>query len=116
MSTIRVDNFAPSAGGAEFGIEGIAKAFAKVSAISTILGSENISSVTDVATGEDDLTFTNNFGSSDYSLTGAANDENNTRSWMFRSEATSGFTARVRTSSNSLNDTVYSFCSTGDLA
>lgn len=60
MSTIRVDNFAPSAGGTAFGIEGIAKAFAHYNQASDITyDTGNVSSITDVGTGDFDINLTN---------------------------------------------------------
>ena len=54
MSTIRVDNFGPSAGGTTYSARGIAKAWVNFDGTGTIAArdSENVSSLTDNATGD----------------------------------------------------------------
>jgi hypothetical protein len=53
MSTIRVDNFGPSAGGTTYSARGIAKAWVNFNGTGTIAArdSENVSSLTDNGTG-----------------------------------------------------------------
>lgn len=72
MSTIRVDNFGPSAGGTTYSARGIAKAWVNFNGTGTIAArdSENVSSLTDNGTGNFDINFTNNFGLADYVTNG----------------------------------------------
>jgi hypothetical protein len=53
VSTIRVDNFGPSAGGTSYSARGIAKAWVNFNGTGTIAArdSENVSSFTDLGTG-----------------------------------------------------------------
>lgn len=69
MSTIRVDNFGPSAGGTTYSARGIAKAWVNFNGTGTIAArdSENVSSLTDNATGQYTINFTSVFGAADYS-------------------------------------------------
>ena len=71
MSTIRCDNFGPSAGGTTYSARGIAKAWVNFDGTGTIAArdSENVSSLTDNATGEYTVNFSNSFAAADYSLT-----------------------------------------------
>jgi hypothetical protein len=68
MSTIRVDNFGPSAGGTTYSARGIAKAWVNFDGTGTIASrdSENVSSLTDNGTGDYTVNFTNAFGAADY--------------------------------------------------
>ena len=61
MSTIRVDNFGPSAGGTTYSARGIAKAWVNFDGTGTIAArdSENVSSLTDNATGGYGVNLTN---------------------------------------------------------
>jgi len=68
MSTIAVDNARPSAGGTSYSLtSGVAKAWVNYSHnVNTINGSNNISSITDDATGVFTVDYTSNFSSSSY--------------------------------------------------
>ena len=68
MSTIRVDNFGPSAGGTTYSARGIAKAWVNFNGTGTIAArdSENVSSLTDNGTGDYTVTFSSAFGAADY--------------------------------------------------
>jgi hypothetical protein len=68
MSTIRTDNFGPSAGGTTYSARGIAKAWVNFNGTGTIAArdSENVSSLTDNGTGDYTVNFTNAFGAADY--------------------------------------------------
>jgi hypothetical protein len=70
MSTIRVDNFGPSAGGTTYSARGIAKAWVNFDGTGTIAArdSENVSSLTDNGTGDYTVNFSNAFGAADYSV------------------------------------------------
>ena len=78
MSTIRVDNFGPSAGGTTYSARGVAKAWTKWTASSAapvIDNSLNTSSLTDIGTGLTQTNYTNAFSAAaDYavSLAGSA--------------------------------------------
>lgn len=75
MSTLRVDNFAPSAGGTSFGIEGVAKALVNYNqTVPTVNGSENLSSVTDNAAGNFTMNLTNAMANTAYAGSGSAAD------------------------------------------
>ena len=73
MSTIRVDNFGPSAGGTTYSARGIAKAWVNFNGTGTIAtrDSENVSSLTDNGTGDYTVNFSNAFAAADYSFAGA---------------------------------------------
>jgi hypothetical protein len=68
MSTIRVDNFGPSAGGTTYSARGIAKAWANLNGTGTIAlrDSLNVSSVTDIGTGNFDFNFANAMANANY--------------------------------------------------
>ena len=72
MSTIRVDNFGPSAGGTTYSARGIAKAWVNFDGTGTLAArdSENVSSLTDNGTGDYTVNFSNAFGAGDYSVGG----------------------------------------------
>ena len=78
MSTIRVDNFGPSAGGATYSARGIAKAWVNFNGTGTIAArdSENVSSLTDNGTGDYTVNIGNDFGAVDftYSILGRRNN------------------------------------------
>ena len=66
MSTIRVDNFGPSAGGTTYSADGISKHWVSFDASTdNIIVSLNTSSLTDGGTGLTTINFTNSFSSSD---------------------------------------------------
>ena len=71
-STIRVDNFGPSAGGTTYSARGIAKAWVNFNGTGTIAArdSENVSSLTDNGTGDYTVNFTAAMGNANYSFTG----------------------------------------------
>ena len=73
MSTIRCDNFGPSAGGTTYSARGIAKAWVNFDGTGTIAArdSENVSSLTDNGTGDYTVNFSNAFGAADYGLLGS---------------------------------------------
>ena len=68
MSTIRVDNFGPSAGGTTYSARGIAKAWVNFNGTGTIAArdSENLSSLTDNGSGDYSINFSNSFNAADY--------------------------------------------------
>lgn len=68
MSTIRVDNFGPSAGGTTYSARGIAKAWVNFDGTGTIAArdSENVSSLTDNGTGNYTVNLSNAFGAAEY--------------------------------------------------
>lgn len=72
MSTIRVDNFGPSAGGTTYSARGIAKAWVNFNGTGTVAvrDSDNLSSITDNTTGDYSINVTNAFIAADYSITG----------------------------------------------
>jgi hypothetical protein len=74
MSTIRVDNFGPSAGGTTYSARGIAKAWVNFNGTGTIAArdSENVSSLTDNGAGEYSVNLTSSFANANYSTTSAA--------------------------------------------
>jgi len=67
MSTIRVDNFGPSAGGTTYSARGIAKAWCRFNGTDTIAieSSSNTSSLTDVGTGDYQINLTNALNAND---------------------------------------------------
>jgi hypothetical protein len=71
MSTVRTDNFGPSAGGTTYSARGVSKAWVNFNGTGTIAArdSENVSSLTDNATGDYTVNFTNAFGAADYATT-----------------------------------------------
>jgi hypothetical protein len=76
MSTIRVDNFGPSAGGTTYSALGVSKAWgnANLTVTPAILRSDsnNISSLTDAGTGQAHFNLTNAMSSSDYTVLGSS--------------------------------------------
>ena len=71
MSTIRVDNFGPSAGGTTYSARGIAKAWVNFNGTGTVAvrDSDNVSSLTDNATGNYLITCTSAFSAADFNST-----------------------------------------------
>jgi len=67
MSTLAVDNLKPSAGGTEFGIGGVAKAWINFNGtgVLDIKHSLNVTSVTDSGLGDYDTNYTNPLASAD---------------------------------------------------
>jgi hypothetical protein len=80
MSTIRVDNFGPSAGGTTYSAGGVAKAWVNFNGTGTIAArdSENVSSLTDNGTGNYTVNFSNAFGAADYSIVTDCKELDNT--------------------------------------
>ena len=73
MSTIRVDNFGPSAGGTTYSARGIGKAWVTYNQITpAVEDSENISSVTDNSAGFYTVSFSNGFSNTNYCGVGSA--------------------------------------------
>ena len=70
MSTLRIDNFGPSAGGTTYSARGIAKAWVNFNGTGTIAArdSENVSSLTDNGTGDYTVNFSSAFGAGDYAV------------------------------------------------
>lgn len=73
MSTIRVDNFGPSAGGTTYSARGIAKAWVNFNGTGTIAtrDSENVSSLVDDGTGDYTVNFSSVFTDLDYCVAGS---------------------------------------------
>ena len=82
MSTIRVDNFGPSAGGTTYSARGIAKAWVNFNGTGTPAArdSENLASITDNGTGNYTLNFTSDMANGNYSAT------TNARLWSLASD------------------------------
>jgi hypothetical protein len=72
MSTIRVDNFGPSAGGTTYSARGIAKAWVNFNGTNTIAtrDSQNVSSLTDIGTGQYNTNFASSFTNANFSCVG----------------------------------------------
>jgi hypothetical protein len=68
LSTLRIDNFGPSAGGTTYSARGIAKAWVNFNGTGTIAArdSENVSSLTDNATGDYTVNITNSMANTSY--------------------------------------------------
>ena len=79
MSTIRVDNFGPSAGGTTYSARGIAKAWVNFDGTGTIAirVSENTSSLADNGTGQYAINLTNAMSSSANCFVSCGRDVNN---------------------------------------
>ena len=75
MSTIRVDNFGPSASGTTYSARGIAKAWVDLDGTGTaaIQDSNNISSISDNGTGNYTSNFTNSFSSNVFAYAAGGN-------------------------------------------
>jgi hypothetical protein len=78
MSTIRVDNFGPSAGGTTYSARGIAKAWVNFNGTGTIAArdSENVSSLTDNGTGDYTANIGNDFAAADYAISNMVRSTN----------------------------------------
>ena len=74
MSTIRCDNFGPSAGGTTYSARGIAKAWVNFNGTGTIAARDslNVTSLTDVGTGECLANTTSAMNNGNYSFSGQA--------------------------------------------
>ena len=70
MSTIRVDNFGPSAGGTTYSARGIAKAWVNFNGTGTIAARDslNLTSLTDNGTGNYTFTIASDFSAADYAI------------------------------------------------
>ena len=108
MSTIRVDNFGPSAGGTTYSARGIAKAWVNFDGTGTIAArdSENVSSLTDNGNGDFTITFSSGMNAADYS----ANIDHNgngslNASWMAHSIFSSAHSTTVAPTTSA-----YRFC------
>jgi len=79
MSTIRVDNFGPSAGGTTYSARGIAKAWVNFNGTGTIAArdSENVSSLTDNGTGDYTVNIGNDMANANYLFLGAGRASTN---------------------------------------
>ncbi len=77
MSTIRCDNFGPSAGGTTYSARGIAKAWVNFNGDGTVAieQSQNVSSISDDGTGEYTAYFTNNFNYARHSSVASCGDD-----------------------------------------
>ena len=126
MSTIRVDNFGPSAGGTTYSARGIAKAWVNFNGIGTIAvrDSENVSSVTDNGTGDYTTNFSSSFDVADYVFSGGIHHSTGTAaSVLFINNSiatpltTSSFRSKVGESGPSYYDPlIYAVTFHGDLA
>jgi hypothetical protein len=78
LSTIRVDNFGPSAGGTTYSARGIAKAWVNFNGTGTIAArdSENVSSLTDNGTGDYTVNISNAFAAADYAISNMVRSTN----------------------------------------
>ena len=74
MSTIRVDNFGPSAGGTTYSARGIAKAWVSASDAAVLQDSLNISSGTDNGVGDYTYAFSNAMNNASYGVISACAD------------------------------------------
>ena len=112
MSTIRVDNFGPSAGGTTYSARGIAKAWVNFNGTGTIAArdSENVSSLTDNGTGDYTVNFSNAFAASNYCIVGTCGQTTNDDAFFYINDSatttTSSIRFRLRTHNGNLNDAV----------
>ena len=124
MSTIRVDNFGPSAGGTTYSARGIAKAWVNFDGTGTIAArdSENVSSLTDNGTGNYTVNFSSSMDNANYSCVVSGGEGSGTPSEVdVRAPTGSTFSTsnfQMRSSNGSaLIDAQYLFANThGDLA
>ena len=108
MSTIRVDDVGPSAGGTTKSlVRGTASAWVNFDGTGTIAArdSENVSSLTDNGTGDYTVNFTNAMGNANYATIGmgSAADSGNTRTFNLAEGGTYSTTA-VQVLSERSND------------
>jgi hypothetical protein len=75
MSTIRCDNFGPSAGGTTYSARGIAKAWVNFDGTGTIAArdSENVSSLTDNGSSDYTVNWSSSLGNANYNFTFGGN-------------------------------------------
>ena len=105
MSTIRVDNFGPSAGGTTYSARGIAKAWVNFNGTGTVAikGSTNVSTLADEATGGYQVNFTSSMADTNYSSVSSA---------AFDTGTIGGDVSNTRPDATSSYDQVNSLCST----
>jgi hypothetical protein len=122
MSTIRCDNFGPSAGGTTYSARGVSKAWVNFNGTGTIASrdSENVSSLTDNGTGDYTVNFTNAFGAADFSMSGVVHEDVAVSAGILRSDnflvgSCEAFVAR-RSDGGLYDPTVVSTIIHGDLA
>ena len=124
MSILRVDNFGPSAGGTTYSARGIAKAWVNFNGQGTIAArdSENVSSLTDNATGGYTVNFSNAFDTADYAKVGTASSDGTAVTII--SETGTGTTlagsvniiSRVTNTAGARDPEINNFAAFGDLA
>ena len=91
MSTIRVDNFGPSAGGTTYSADGISKGYVVFNGFAVTIGdSLNNSSLTDNGSGDFNLNHTNAFSSIQYGHTGGLTYADSVTSAIFGIEGVDG--------------------------
>jgi hypothetical protein len=118
MSTVRTDNFGPSAGGTTYSARGIAKAWVNFDGTGTIAArdSENVSSLTDNGTGDYTVNFSNAFGAADY-IFASANRANAVQGSLAEDYSTSSISIDTRSGAFALADsTIVGGAAFGDLA
>jgi len=123
MSTIRVDNFGPSAGGTTYSARGIAKAWVNFNGTGTIAArdSENVSSLTDNGTGDYTVNFSNAFATTGYSavvsqMRFSTTSFNDITQIEANGQLTGSVTTRTSTTTANFDPAVVSITVTGDLA
>jgi len=125
LSTLRTDNFGPSAGGTTYSARGIAKAWANLNGTGTIAlrDSQNVSSVTDNGTGQYAFSFTTAFAAADYAGLIGSNSISGTGNTVANSADSGGYLAGSLSavvtllSGGTLNDVAFAQMSAhGDLA
>ena len=123
MSTIRIDNFGPSAGGTTYSARGIAKAWVNFNGTGTIAArdSENVSSLTDNGTGDYTVSYSNSFSSANYQIATSANNTTANYEWhlspYYGSNPTVSQTRCAGSAGGSLSDMLYlNAAIDGDLA
>ena len=125
MSLIRVDNFGPSAGGTTYSARGIAKAWVNFNGTGTIAArdSENVSSLTDLGTGDYTVNINSAFGEADYGVTLAIGSGSATREKVgflyqpsFTASAARILTGFTYSSPGAEDQSIVSIATHGDLA
>ena len=115
MSTIAVDNARPSAGGTAYSLtDGVAKATCSYDQVAVEIDeSSNVSSVTDVATGQSTVNLTNSMNVADAAVVGSAFSVQN---WAV-AQASGSYNFNTRSASSVFTDSsgVYT-ARFGDLA
>ena len=124
-STIRVDNFGPSAGGTTYSARGIAKAWVNFNGTGTIAvrDSENVSSLTDNGTGDYTVNIGNDMANGNYLVLAGGNTNVTTGGANFFNspayQAQSGASIRLATFNQASSNTDMEFvmlATHGDLA